>query len=74
MSARCIRCGIDVSEEGRACRDCQAVAPRYVAQLREQADRQIRARREKENLLRGMTHVGTTAKTRQRERDKGRKR
>lgn len=73
--ADCLRCGIEVSEYGRVCRDCIAVAPRYSAMLRESAAERIAAQRASDALLGGITYVGRgpSERTRNRRRSDARR-
>lgn len=66
MRAVCLRCGIDVSEYGRVCKDCVSVDPRFSTTLREAAEAKIASIRKADRRLRGITYVGNTSATRSR--------
>ena len=72
--AECLRCGIDVLTYGTTCMDCKGVDLRLCRQLTAEAQAKIKKQKEKDALLQGLVYVGTTAKAKQKNRDRGRKR
>lgn len=53
MNAHCLRCGVDVSEYGRVCKDCRLVDREFSEALREVGRAVIRQRSHAHHLLTG---------------------
>ena len=70
MAAHCLRCGIDVSNEGVCCRDCLSVDPGRCKELKEHAAVRIAAQRASDDLLAGLSVWASGESVRNRSRKK----